>query len=100
MRTPNASIIHERTSHMIDPTMLPHLLSALAHQAEADAAPYRERALSNVDIQELVAEFTDWRMPPDATAEGEALRACYRLVFQVMATSPGQWHHSLPHAHI
>jgi hypothetical protein len=85
---------------VIDPTILPHLLLALAHQAEADAAPYRERALSSVDIQEIVAEFTDWRLPPDATAEGEALRACYHLVFQVTATPPGQRHHSLPPAHI
>jgi hypothetical protein len=85
---------------MIDPTILPQVLSALAHQAEADAGPYRERTLCSVDIQELVADFTDWRLPPDATADGETLRACYHLVFQVTVTPPGQWHHSLPPAHI
>lgn len=76
---------------MIDPLILPHLLSVLAHQAEADAGPYRERTLSTADIQEIAAEFTNWRFPPDATTEGEALRACYDLAFRCAATPPDTW---------
>jgi hypothetical protein len=76
---------------MFDPTILPQVISALAHQAEADAAPYRERSLGNGEVLELAAEFSAWRLPPDGTVEGDALRACYDLVFRCAATPPGSW---------
>jgi hypothetical protein len=83
---------------MIDPLILPQLLQTLVHQAEADAAPYRERPLITADILAIAAEFTNWRLPPDETVEGNALRACYLMVFQVTATPPGHWQVTLPYA--
>jgi hypothetical protein len=76
---------------MFDPTILPQLLQTLTRQAEADAAPYRERALGTGEVLELAAEFSAWRLPPDGTVEGDALRACYDLVFRCAATPPGSW---------
>jgi hypothetical protein len=76
---------------MIDPSILPDLLQTLVHQAEADAAPYRQRSLSAADILTLAAEFTEWRVPQDGTVDGYALRSCYDLAFRCAATPPGHW---------